>query len=476
MTSSLADILDVALERLRIGESAPAILADHPAHADALAALLAAAAALDLIRPVEMPAPAALAADRSLFLTRIDMATSQPVSSTPLIRLTSWIAHLIPWQPTGPIIQRKEQRRMSILLVRATLIFSMVFGSAGGAAALVTTSLPDSPIYPAKLALEQVRLSVTANRAEQALVHLDLAQARVREMQRMALAGEAPDEGILSRLENHLDRVLNLAAQVPEDAMLGLLSQAQTRIQSQEQELSQVQAQVAESDQEPLRQASRLLDRARQEAQAGLQDPESFRQRHTEGGPPEPPPQPTVTPTPSGNPDCPSGDCQPPGDQHRRGPQPDQPGPGDPGGSPDCPSGDCQPPGDQNRDAPQADQPGHAEDCVNYQPEGDQNQHGPQPDQPGSGEPGGNPDGDCTDCQPEGDQHQYGPQPDQPGPGEPAGNPDGDCTDCQPQGDEHHHDQESTQPSDASDSTHQGGSGGGDGDSGSDGGHGGKNH
>ncbi len=519
MTTDLADTLDSALEQLGAGQSLPAILADHPAQAENLAPLLEAALALQALRPVEMPPRQVLVSDRNDFLALINQTQAQPVSPGPLIRLKEWIAHQMSLSFPDPIIQRKEQRRMSTLLLKATLIFSLFFGSTGGAVALAANSLPDSPLYPAKLAMEQARLNLASGPAEQAGLHLNLAQNRVQEMVHMALAGDVPEEDTLLRLNTHLNQAFNLAARLGEGDMGGLLNQAQQMIQAQEQELSRVQARVAEPAQEPLRQAIRLLNQARQDVEEGLRDPETFRWRHTENRPPEAPAQPT--PVPGGDPACPNGDCEPVGDQNQYGPQPDQPGPGAPGGNPDCPNGDCEPAGDQhqygpqpdqagppdcpggncnratdrvqngpqpdgnpdcpsdgcepvgdqNQYGPQPDQPGPGEpggnpggDCANCQPEGDQNQYGPQPDQPGPGEPGGNPDGDCSNCQPAGDQNQYGPQPDQPGPGEPGGNPGGDCTDCQPEGDEHHHGSESDSGADDNGSPDDGGhDNGGDG-------------
>jgi hypothetical protein len=468
MITDLSDILDAALERLRAGESVPAILVRYPAQAEALIPLLNVATALEAIRPVEIPSFKASLADRNDFLAEITRLQPQAVSHGPLIRLKGWIAHRIPWQLPKLTSQRKEQRRMSALLVKATLIFSMIFGSAGGGAALAANSLPGSPLYPAKLAMEQMRMDMARDPADQAALNLTLAQVRTQEMERVALAGSVPDDATLTRLQTHLNQALHLAAQLPDDAMLGLLTQVRQMTQTQEQALQEAQTRATEPAQEPLRQATRLLNQARQEAEAGLQDPQTFRWRHTEGRPPEAPPQPTMVPRPGGvitpttpisSPQrvgpCPTGDCEPAGDQNQYGPQPHQPGPGEPGGNPDGTCTDCEPAGDQNQYGPQPGQPGPGEPggnpdgtCTDCEPAGDQNQYGPQPDQPGPGEPGGNPDGTCTDCEPAGDQNQNGPQPDQPGPGEPGGNPDGTCIDCEPAGDQN---QNGPQPDQGSD-------------------------
>jgi hypothetical protein len=75
-----------------------------------------------------------------------------------------------------------------------------------------------------------------------------------------------------------------------------------------------------------LGQASRLLSRARQDVEAGVQDLNTIRRRTTESRPSQAPSQPSVVPIPGGNPGCPTGDCVPVGGEHPNGPQPDPPG------------------------------------------------------------------------------------------------------------------------------------------------------
>jgi hypothetical protein len=453
MVTDLEDSLDAALEQLRAGKPLAEALADCPAQAETLNPLLTTAQALRAVQAVEMPTPEAQLADRNEFLGQIDGLQAEPVSLELLVRLKGWIAHQIPQLVPGSTFHRKEQRRMSALLVKATLIFGMIFGSTGGAAALAANSLPDSPLYPAKLAMEQARLGLAADPAEQASLYLNMAHTRVQEMQRLALAGDVPAESTQLRLREHLNQALQLAAQLPEEEMLGLLTQARQMLQNQEQELTQTQTRAAEPAQASLQQASRLLNQVGQDVEAGLQDPQTFRWRHAGNRPAEVPAQPAGDSLTGGNPDCPNNDCEPVGDQNQYGPQPEQPGPGMPGGNPDCLNNDCQPVGDQNQYGPQPEQPGPGmpggnPDCLNNdcEPVGDQNQYGPQPEQPGPGMPGGNPDCLNNDCQPVGDQNQYGPQPEQPGPGTPGGNPDCLNNDCEPVGDQNQNGPQPEQP------------------------------
>ena len=444
MSADLIDALDLMIERLNAGEDIGSTLTSNPGRAQPLDPLLEMVTMLQVLRPVEMPSREALAADRNSFLANLNRLQRQSVSPGPLVRLKVWIAQQFPRDAIGPIFQQKEQRRMSALLLKATLIIGMMFGSAGGAVALADNSLPGSPLYPAKLAIEQTRMSVTSDPAEQAALHMTLAQVRVREIERVALSGEVADDAVMQRLQTHLEQALRLAAGLSDDEMLGMLTQAGQLLRAQEQELLQIQNRVTGPAQEPLRQASRLLNRARQAVEAGLQDPQAFRRGQGESG---------------ANPDCPCTDCEPNQDcgqnqnqnQNRNQNQNQPAGPSVPTTSLDGTCPDCVPAGDEHRYGPQPGQagpggPGGNPDCPDCVPEGDENQYGPQPDQAGPGGPGGNPD--CPDCVPEGDENQYGPQPDQPGPGEPGGNTDGTCTGCEPEGDQHQNGQQPEQPGD----------------------------
>ncbi len=484
MTQDLSDTLDAALDRLQAGESLPAILARYPAVAEDLAPLLSTATSLGALQAIDMPTPEARLADRNEFLSQMAGFRGQAVSPGPLARLKGWIAHSLPWFVSQPSGYRKEQRRMSVLLAKIALVVSLAFGSTGGALAVAADSLPGSPLYPAKLGMEEVRLNLAAGPADQATLQLNLAQTRAQEMEQVALAGGVPDEATLARLQTHLDAGLSLTAQLPDEAMQSLLTQAQQMIQAQEKAMVQAQASAAGPAQEPLQQASRYLNQAGQDVAIGLQDPQTFRWRHGENQPSDVTPQPTPSPAPdpTGTPrpatPCPNGDCQPIGDQHRYGPQAEQPGPGAPGapgGNTDGTCTDCQPVGDENRYGPQPELPGPGAPggnpdgtCTDCQPAGDQNRYGPQPTSSpapdATGTPG--PATPCPDgaCQPAGDQNQYGPQPEQPGPGAPGGNTDGTCTDCQPAGDQNQHASPPKQQSSSSSSSGQSGgnsSGGG---------------
>ena len=424
MTQNLTETLDLALERWRTGESLPTILADFPAEAETLRPLLEAAACLTTLPPVELPSPAALQVDRADFLAEVARLQQQPVSVNPLVRLKEQVIHALPWSTLNLTNPRKEQRRMSALLLKVAVVFTLLFGSAGTTAALAANSLPDSPLYPVKLALEEARLAITTDPAQLGQLHLSMAQIRTQEMAQLVLKGEQPDAAVADRLQLHLNQALRLAGELPDEAMAGLLTQTRQMVQTQTQQLIQTQAQVSEPLQEPLRQAARLLNQAGQEAEAGLQDPLTFRYRFGRNRPEDAPPQPEPEPG-RGRAAEPTEEPLPPEE-----PEPTTEPTTEPVVQPNCPGGNC----DQNQYGHDSDTlPGHyGQPCATpgeCEPAGDKHKYGQEPEV----EPGQYGENCATpgECEPAGDKHKYGqengespgPAESQPQPEPPAGPP-----------------------------------------------------
>lgn len=428
------DILDIAAQRLTDGQSLPSILADFPAEADRLGPMLNIAVSLNQAFPVEMPTPDQLQADRQAFLAQVQFLQQQPVSAPPLVRLKNWIVDTFSW-PTFKLasqlsFQRKDQARMSSLLLKVMLIFGVVMGLTGGTAVMAANSLPDSPVYPLKLSMEQARLALTADPAGQATLHLEMAQVRAQEMMQLARRGATPDEAAQTRLRDHVNTALQVAARLNDTQMQDVLTQTRAMVRTQLQQLTQTQAQVGEPAQAALQQASQFLNRVGQDVAAGLEDPLTFRnryghnrpadapdpsapepERNRQVGPPEEPP--AAGPGPNENPNCPGDTCEPAGDQNQNQNQ-YRHSQGD-----ELPAG----PPRQNRYRQEADDASGStpqnQDCPDCVPAGDENKYGQ----------GGGPHGDqdCTDCMPAGDENKYGQG------GGPHG--DQDCTDCVPDGD-----------------------------------------
>jgi hypothetical protein len=428
MKTHFVDALDDSLERLRKGESVTAVSRDYPTQADDLTPLLAVASQLQTMNPVIQPIPDESLADRTVFLAQMAQLPEPAVSLSPIMRLKGWMVHALPWLGTNPNLKNREQKQMSALLLKAALVLTIIMGSLGGTAVMAAESLPDSPLYPAKIAYEEARITYAVNPAAEASIHLDLAAERLREMERLMVDGKMPEDALLTRAENHIEAAYGLAEEMPQQMMAGVLVQAQAMIQTRTRALAQVD--VPEPAVPLMAQTQTMLKNAGEIAAAGLQDPQLLRQRHTVNRPETAPEQPAkmppittiitptvtitatvpmTTPVRQGEPCYNNEDCDPQGNGPygpvRTGPGPnDEPGTGN-GAGPgnDEPGGPVEPP----------EQPGPGEPNNDA---GNQNQYGPLPEDPGngSGQPGGS-----TEGVPIGGQNQNGAQyqaPESPGP------------------------------------------------------------
>jgi hypothetical protein len=300
MSQLFDDTLDIALERQLAGETVEEIVADFPDKREALTQLLPVTAVLSSLPPVSLPDPATRQADRTAFLANMAQLRLAAVSPGPLARLKGYGAATLSWIGRPKPGRQKEKTKMISLILKATLALTILFGAAGGTAVTAANSLPDSPIYPVKLALEDAQLSLV-NKPETAVaLHTDLAAERIREMERLALADHTPDKAVLSRLQYHLEAALDLAAQLPEQEMVGALLQIQTMVQTRTRALEQAQNQAPEAPQAALTQARTMLQNAGDVVADGLQDPETLRQRHTINRPDHAPIQPEMTPRSGG--------------------------------------------------------------------------------------------------------------------------------------------------------------------------------
>ncbi len=240
MTMSFSDVLDIALARKAAGEDVAIILTDYAEFAAELQPLLETVSVLDGLKPVAMPSAAELATDRAAFLQAMEKSVAPGVSFLPLERLTRWIGQYFPKKnnPQQPV--KKERPMFQSLIFKASLILMTVFGSAGGTALVAAQSLPDSALYPVKLAMEDAQLQFVDTPSAKAMLHLNFAQERVQEMMELAANGAPVDETVVDLMQQHLNLALQLAEQAPEPQRSGVLLHAQEMLQQQQQQLGQL--------------------------------------------------------------------------------------------------------------------------------------------------------------------------------------------------------------------------------------------
>lgn len=175
---------------------------------------------------------------------------------------------------------------MFALVIKLVLVLAVMFGGAGVTAAAAQSSLPNEALYPIKLLLEDVQLSLASNPDMQIDAELDQAQQRVREMAQLVDRGAAIPADVPVRLQTQLQAALQTAAQLGDQQMQAALDRLQLRTQDP----------LREMDRLHLNEAAQALTQAREMAQLGQSDPQAFRARFGHGQPADVPPQPLMTP------------------------------------------------------------------------------------------------------------------------------------------------------------------------------------
>jgi len=149
----------------------------------------------------------------------------QAAKLKPLLE-TSLAAQRVPIQPRADFKARARYQFHSVLqeitspksrpffgwLPRWATVVSLVLGLlmvGGGTVAAAGGSMPDSPLYPVKLATEQVRLTLTPSQIGKARLCAELADRRVTEIVHMANKGDARQVELITR---RLDKRLVMLA------------------------------------------------------------------------------------------------------------------------------------------------------------------------------------------------------------------------------------------------------------------------
>jgi hypothetical protein len=147
----------------------------------------------------------------------------------------------------------------------------------GGVAAAAGNSLPGDTLYPVKLAVEDLRMAVTSSPEAQVRLALQFADERMGEIDALTRDGLSVPEEVYRRMEQSVGRAVNQAAYASDEEMPALLEQIMQRTHIQIRELDRIQANAPEQDQLRLESTQRICEQSYGEAQAGIEDPLTFR-------------------------------------------------------------------------------------------------------------------------------------------------------------------------------------------------------
>lgn len=191
MARELEDIFNECYERILQGESFESCLARYPEYAAQLEPLL-----------------------RTAFGFTMRASTLQPRPE-----FKHWLRARL--QGAQLSAEQKEQmhkrgffswQRAWAVGVAAILVVLLTGASTVAASA---DAMPDHPLYPVKLATEQVKLSFTFSDTSKAELHAQLAETRAGEIEVMANRGKTEQVTIAAeRLANHLEQANNVIAKV----------------------------------------------------------------------------------------------------------------------------------------------------------------------------------------------------------------------------------------------------------------------
>ncbi len=179
------NIFDDCLERLAGGETFKQCLESHPEQAEQLEPLLRAAQAARETSAI-LPRPEFRARARYEFHSALQEAASKK----------------------RPFLFGLRTR-----LVTAMVALSIILVSGGGTVVMASSSMPDSPLYPVKLATEEVQLVLTPSDIDKVKVCVMQADRRVDEIVYLADKGDALQVDVTAeRLDECLETLVEIAS------------------------------------------------------------------------------------------------------------------------------------------------------------------------------------------------------------------------------------------------------------------------
>jgi hypothetical protein len=176
------------------------------------------------------------------------------------------------------IFQQKEQFAMK-LIVSTLVIGGLLFGGNATVAA-AQNDLPNEPLYQLKLMSEDVDLWFMSDPTQQIETLMQQVQTRMEEMQSLASQGVTPPAELAIRAQERIQRALQIAAQLDGASQLAAFQQIQTRLQTQEQLMDQLQQGNCTECAPVLQQTRDMLQIQLRDVESGLATPEGVQNQN----------------------------------------------------------------------------------------------------------------------------------------------------------------------------------------------------
>ncbi|MDX1435317.1 MAG: DUF5667 domain-containing protein [Anaerolineales bacterium] len=155
---------------------------------------------LELLVPVGPRDPQAARRGREQFLAEVDLLLP-PDGLDQMI--AGWFGRLAS-------SSRRENLSPIPLFIVLMIVFALVFGGAFATASAAEASLPGDALYPLKTMVEESRLAISRNADAGADLHLQFAEKRLLEIEKLIAAGRFRDvPQAAARLEFHLKQAID---------------------------------------------------------------------------------------------------------------------------------------------------------------------------------------------------------------------------------------------------------------------------
>lgn len=247
----LAEVLDRCIELLLSGEeNMEGCLARYPEFKEELEPLLRTAA---FVRAVPLPTPS----------STFRITARQRLLKTAEARGRNRMA----------FVERVTGIKDILMRVAAVILIVILVGS--GAVAASARSLPDSPLYPLKIAMERVQLVFAFDDYSKAQLHLKFAKNRLNEI--MLLVAQGKEEGLntaLSEMNNEVEKVQAMVETIPANKKMEILRKVIELTEYQGQVLQTVWTKVPDPAKGAIQRAVEVSRRGHEQAESALKKKE----------------------------------------------------------------------------------------------------------------------------------------------------------------------------------------------------------
>lgn len=218
--------------------------------------------AFEIMRNIPAPNPAHRLAARQAFLAQArQIRQAQAVSGDRVTRHREQLS-----------IRRKKGSLM-MTMAKVALVLLVLSGAATGTALAADASGPGQPLYPLDQQMEQVQTMLATTTQAQTNLSLGLANERANEIRAMVRAGQTPDHAVMERFQNQFGQALQRATQLQDQEMVRALTQLRNMAQEHAEQMQS----------EGFAQGEAAMNRVREQAQKGIDDPAGFREQNRNG-------------------------------------------------------------------------------------------------------------------------------------------------------------------------------------------------